>query len=985
MTAQTQEHLSVENKMSNNYNRDEILVYIKRTSYTGKVQGGVIGNWEYYQMASLPTNDNPRYSHGDNNPNQSIISTFYYKLKNGPSDIGMQLGPYPKDSGKLEDGTVYYFNPEIMAQVKLYMGETNGVPEYKTFYQSFVTDEKYKESHIPYRNYQLSFDKAVSFPYLPEELIHGTGIPEIKIRKYDGKKRIANESDFNGLPSISLVSGIPRTLRQSGILTLTTPYPDETVYQTYAMEYHESYIGLMIDTLELDSKLFTSPTTETSGSSGKPKITINPTSVTVKDRETCTFSAAATNYNTVKWQQSIDGGQTFADIPNQTTTEITLEATKIMTGYQYRAVFTNAIGSSYTIPAILSITGFPPKISSGRIFLNPEPLVYNTGIPNINPYPNKFILMDRGIVTDLNGVYPPWGLTAWHEIEKRREAGTQLHKMPLHEMYNRTKALPCQATYPAYKIGPVGPSTSDQYFVNNATDPDMNNKITWTPRQAVYIFNNNPNSYKRQPECWPWSCRRWQTERKDDVDPQNPDANDILYYSQNQDGKFEQTTLDKIPKLNITYSTFTGHGSSKSPYILDSGPTLSSNEESYIKGYYFSKIPIPIGDLDDSQLEQCGCDPDDAKVEFAIEMFPVLHKAVCKIVLKAGFLCYKTLTCTVPDPGVINKKIIYPFNSCKFNEDLQIDLQKFEYPDLEINNNSLDFYESPKAILSYVFSSGKLPIVTDPYTHENGVTESLDGGTSIDLTGKTGFVSVAARFPCKYSTDVHVYTIGEDYTMESFSYPLNVIHDCETDYLGKVSLRGNATDYPEDPEKVMTGGDYYIDSQGKRVMWNIHDKDSQSEVYPSRSLGNAGLYMTFQDRCCEYCAELKEGAILVDYFSNPICFELDKEATSEGLNHYEQAGSCKIDQRKPCDENRLVQGKATLRGIAKFYGPADELEANLDVYAINLEFDGSLLLNDSGFIDVNGNGVSGVPSVWVLGDIKLEGFGYIPEAQGDII
>lgn len=970
--------------MSNNYGRDEILVYVKRTSYSDRVQGGIIGNWEYYQMASLPTNDNPRYSHGDNNPDQNIISTFYYKLKNGPSDIGMQLGPYPKDSGIAKDGSVYYFSPEIMAQVKLYVGETAGKPEFKTFYKSFVTDVAYKEDHIPYRNYQLSFDKAASFPYLPEELIHGTGIPEITIKKYDGSKRITNEDQFNELKTIPIISGIPKVIRQSGVLTLTTPYADETVYKSYTMEYQESYISVAIDTLELDSKLFISPSTETTGSSGKPKIVLNPLSVTIENLKTYTFTAAAENYSTVKWQLSVDAGQTFADIPNQTSTVLVGQAGIIMTGYQFRAVFTNAIGSSYTIPATLSIKGYPPKVSNGRILLTPEPLIYNTGIPNINPYPNKFIVMDRGVVTDLNGVYPPWGLTAWHEIQKRREAGTQLHKLPLHEMYNRTKDLPCQATYVAYKIGKVGPQTADQYFVNNATDPNMNNKITWTPRQAVYIFNNNPNAYKRQPECWPWSCRRWQTERKDIVDPQNPNAYELIYYTQDQNGKFETTTLDKIPKLNINFSTFTGHAGGKSPYILDSGPTPLSDEESYIKGYYYSKLSIPVGDLDDAQMEQCGCDPDDAKVEFGVEIFPILHQATCKLILKAGFLCYKTLQCLVPDVGVASKKIIHPFNSCKFNEDLQIDLQKFTYPDLEINNDSLDFYESEKAILSYVFSSGKLPIVTDPYTHESGIIKSLDGGVAIDLAGKTGFVSVSARYPCKYSSDIHVYTIGEDYTMESFSYPLNVIHDCPTDHLAKVSLRGNGTDYQEDPEKVMTGGDYYINDKGQRIFWNVCDKERETEIYISKSLGNARGYVSAQDQCCEYCKEVKEGAILADYFSNPICFELDKEGTSESINQYEQAGSCKLDQRKPCVSG-LIQGKATLRAIARLYGPQAEFEATIDVFDTYLEFDGGLLMNDTGFIDVAGVGVSGVPSVWVIGDVTLDSFGTMPSPYGDII
>ena len=42
--------------------------------------GGIIGNWEYYHMASLPTNDNPRYTLSPDNIKQDIISYYYFKM-----------------------------------------------------------------------------------------------------------------------------------------------------------------------------------------------------------------------------------------------------------------------------------------------------------------------------------------------------------------------------------------------------------------------------------------------------------------------------------------------------------------------------------------------------------------------------------------------------------------------------------------------------------------------------------------------------------------------------------------------------------------------------------------------------------------------------------------------------------------------------------------------------------------------------------------
>ena len=97
--------------MPRNYDRDESLVYIRRTSNTTGVRtaGGIIGNWEYYHMASLPTNDNPRYTLSPDNIKQDIISSYYFKIKTGPSDIKIQTSPYPQVSGSMDenDNIVY--------------------------------------------------------------------------------------------------------------------------------------------------------------------------------------------------------------------------------------------------------------------------------------------------------------------------------------------------------------------------------------------------------------------------------------------------------------------------------------------------------------------------------------------------------------------------------------------------------------------------------------------------------------------------------------------------------------------------------------------------------------------------------------------------------------------------------------------------------------------------------------------------------------
>jgi len=68
------------------------------------------------------------------------------------------------------------------------------------------------------------------------------------------------------------------------------------------------------------------------------------------------FSAGATGSPapSVQWQVSTDGGSTFVNLPGAVSTPLTLAVTAGMSGYQYRAVFTNTCGTATTRPAALS-------------------------------------------------------------------------------------------------------------------------------------------------------------------------------------------------------------------------------------------------------------------------------------------------------------------------------------------------------------------------------------------------------------------------------------------------------------------------------------------------------------------------------------------------------------------------------------------------------------------------------------------------------
>ena len=58
----------------------------------------------------------------------------------------------------------------------------------------------------------------------------------------------------------------------------------------------------------------------------------------------------------MQWQVSTDGGLTWSNISGATSTTFTLSTTTTSeNGYEYRAVFTNSLGSATTTVALLTV------------------------------------------------------------------------------------------------------------------------------------------------------------------------------------------------------------------------------------------------------------------------------------------------------------------------------------------------------------------------------------------------------------------------------------------------------------------------------------------------------------------------------------------------------------------------------------------------------------------------------------------------------
>ena len=89
-----------------------------------------------------------------------------------------------------------------------------------------------------------------------------------------------------------------------------------------------------------------------------PVLVTQPQSTTVEQGTSAVFEAQASGVPapTVQWERSTDAAKTWSPIAGQTAEQLTVPSTKVSeSGYEYRAVFTNAAGKATSAAAVLTV------------------------------------------------------------------------------------------------------------------------------------------------------------------------------------------------------------------------------------------------------------------------------------------------------------------------------------------------------------------------------------------------------------------------------------------------------------------------------------------------------------------------------------------------------------------------------------------------------------------------------------------------------
>jgi len=1065
---------------------NEVLVHIRRLRPDTPPPGNWAA-WDYYVMTSLPTNDNPRYATYNINDSQDILSTRFYKYQIGPSDIRIQNGIYPAIYDKL-------------LRYKIQLPKVN---------MDFATDDP----RLPFRKFITINDQTAELNITDEEflapvILEGSNV-DIKFVVYNKYDDLISEASllFTAKANFWLTNNKAPDNPTDGNITailLNEPYATSLIAQVKLENSKDDKITFYHRFITETGKVkyefipYRQYQTGVMGTgyiewTGIPQLAFAYDTLPPGDLLT---ENVFNELEPINYYIS-ETSPTTPDVSPQTGVIILTDAKNKVQKTQYEMTYPYSY--KYITFDSLQVDGFE---TSQILKADPENMI-DQPIPKHN---SKEIPHGSGRVQPLRGTE----LTFNGGPVQMRSVGVQNRMLPLHELNSFRDAqnvlklhyqgVGCKAAHLAYKVGTAG-RASEEVF--NPAGTDNSNEIVTANNPAALVFNNSSKFYSRLPECWPWSCRRWTVEStiKYTKNPDNTETPYLVtnYYTQDTNGKKISVGFGDIPKITIQFDAATGDSNTQTIPILngDPFPTLDAtndnkhgsgssivpgNKNDYFNGSYFKTIPIASGKmvgLADAEMQMFGCDVNDTKIELGVEIFPLMHDAQCKLIMKIGFLCYPS-GCDTPNMGLGNKKIIYPFNSCRFNESMTVNLAKVAFPSVNIEEKSLDFDETENTIISYlkiknpagssepyklnypqmsidgkniIFEATEETIVSyfitptldgignidpygytggvtlnldqrrviqvptntyitivarkecayttdkfiyqskgeevfliaqieynklhdcpedplynikkyDPYFHPNGVTLNLNDPQTINLAGYDGYVSVVARRKCAYTSDMHIYRRKDNVISEVAISPLNKIHDCPVDFLGRVAIKGNGTQYSEDPNKVVTGADYYIDTNGNQILFNKCDQPKTSEFYPTTSLGNAGGFINWQSSCCDFCAN-SDGAI-VSPAMGPLynCAILDIEGTPESIPHTRVVGSCESNILTKC-KNKLVLGKAKLRNYANIIA---EQPPDVWMHASGYMYgNGIIQILGSGFLPVSGYMESGVPKVYVYG------------------
>jgi hypothetical protein len=258
---------------------------------------------------------------------------------------------------------------------------------------------------------------------------------------------------------------------------------------------------------------------------------------------------------------------------------------------------------------------------------------------------------------------------------------TDKNNTPLHEIgNNRYEDVVCKSTHLAYRIGGFAkrtaiPTGEAKNLVDKQYETDAN--------QCVLLFTSSSNFYQRTPECWPWSCRRWTREIKAKRDKNGNFALDketkkrILEsdtcYREDSYGNKVPVSYESLPNLMLFNPFF-----EKIPIykltINEMGDDYQVNNPQGPKfyGHYTTRLGVAV-DPDETALSSTGCPQGTDSIYIVFEIFPVLCKGTCSLIIKFGYICSTGLLgLSNPTQGRIMKRVISPFNACMMEEDLSV-------------------------------------------------------------------------------------------------------------------------------------------------------------------------------------------------------------------------------------------------------------------------------------------------------------------------
>ena len=135
----------------------------------------------------------------------------------------------------------------------------------------------------------------------------------------------------------------------------------ETRYGLPPLTARDAAADPMLDMFNFTKANFATPPTFAAPSvtpCTAPTVSLQPDSLSVSVGQPATFRAAATTETTptVQWQVSVDHGSTWDNLVGATTDTLSFGTTvRLMNGWEFRAQFTNPIGSATTNPATLSV------------------------------------------------------------------------------------------------------------------------------------------------------------------------------------------------------------------------------------------------------------------------------------------------------------------------------------------------------------------------------------------------------------------------------------------------------------------------------------------------------------------------------------------------------------------------------------------------------------------------------------------------------